>query len=193
MIDTVLKIIKDDVKAFLNLKMQTISNEEKICLAPITDQNNNPALTENTVCMNLVKIEEEKINTSYARKTEITKNNMVNLYNPPVHLYLYIIFVSNFSDYTEALKFISYIISFFQTKNVFTSTNTPALDPEMGKITMELYNQAFEEQSHMWGTFGTSYKPSVLYKLRMLTIQEAQIAGDSGVGTTIDHSLRGKS
>lgn len=186
MIDTALKIIKDEIQTFLRLKMKTDSSEEKIYLAPAVDENGKIPVNDNSVSMSLVKIEEDRVNTSYTRSSEITKNNKVHYYNPPVRLNLYVLFAATFSDYTEALKFVSYIISFFQSKNVFTPANTPALDPNFGRITMELYSQSLEEQNYLWAMLGSSYRPSVLYKLRMLTIQEGLISEQGAVAEEID-------
>ena len=77
MIDTVLKIIKDEVQTFLNLKMRTGGGEDKIHLAPLVDQNGKPVPNENTVSMNLVKIEEDRTNMSFARLSEVKNNNKV--------------------------------------------------------------------------------------------------------------------
>lgn len=176
MIDSVMKVLKEEVGTFLNLKMGPGGGEDKITLAPLVNEKGEATVVENSVAMTLVKIEEDRENRPFVKTTEVVENNKVYYYNPPVKLNLYILFTAFFNDYTESLKFISCIISFFQTKRSFTSANTPTLDPDAGKITLEIYNQSMQDDNYLWGMLGTSYRPSVLYKLKMLTIQEKQIS-----------------
>ncbi len=190
MIDSVLKVLKEDVGTFLNLKMNTSGSEDKISLAPVVNEKGDAAEIENSVAMSLVKIEEERENMAYVKTSQVVENNKVCYHNPPVKINLYILFTAFFNDYTESLKFISYIISFFQTKRVFTSSNTPGLAPEAGKITLEIYNQPLQDDNYLWGMLGTSYRPSVLYKLKMLTIQERQITAQGALVEEIDHMQR---
>ena len=57
---------------------------------------------------------------------------------------------------------------------MFTSENSPGLDPRIEKLIVELYSLSFEQQHHLWGILGAKYLPSVMYRVRMITIQEAQ-------------------
>ena len=56
--------------------------------------------------------------------------------NPPVAINLYVIFYTYFApnNYLEGLKFISGVISFFQSRSSFESHDTPYLPPEADKI-----------------------------------------------------------
>ena len=40
------------------------------------------------------------------------------------------------------------------------------------KLTMEIFNLPINELSHIWSGIGAKYVPSIIYKIRMLTIQE---------------------
>lgn len=175
MIDNVLDVIKEEIDTFMKLKMKD-NREQYIHLVPVLDQDGKPSVTENTICMSLVKIEEDKINMSNG--TQVAYSAKGPQYcNPPVKVNLYVLFSASTSDgqeknYKEALKRISRVIEFFQAKNVFTSANTPMLDHSVGKITSELFNMNIDEQNHLWSMLGGMYRPSVLYKLRALMIQE---------------------
>jgi hypothetical protein len=182
MIDNVLEVIKEEVDTFMKLKMKD-SREQYIHLAPVIDQEGKSSLSENTICMSLVKIEEDRINMSNGAQVEYTGNG-AQYYNPPVKLNLYILFSASSSDgqeknYKEALKRISRVIEFFQSKNVFTSANTALLDHTLGKITAELFNMNMEEQNNLWSMLGGMYRPSVMYIFRALVIQEkhARVGG----------------
>ena len=175
MIDNVMDVIKEEVDTFMKLKMRD-AKEQYIHLMPVIDQDGKPSISENTICMTLVQIEEDKINMSNGTQIEYNDNG-AQFYKAPVKLNLYILFSASSSDgqeknYKEALKRISRVIAFFQSKNVFTPSNTPRLDTAVGKLTVELFNMDLEEQNKLWSILGGIYRPSVLYKFRALLVQE---------------------
>ena len=175
MIDNVLEVIKEEVNTFFRLKMRD-TKEQYIHLVPVIDQEGKSSVNENTICMSLVKIEEDKINMSNGTQVEYTDSG-TQCYKAPVKLHLYVLFSASSSDgqeknYKEALKRISRVIAFFQSKNVFTSGNTPMLDTSVGKLSAELFNMTMEEQNNLWGMLGGIYRPSVLYKFRALPVRE---------------------
>jgi hypothetical protein len=91
---------------------------------------------------------------------------------PPIHLNLYVLFVARFSDYQQSLRYISLILQFFVIRRVLDHENTPALDAQIEKLTMELLTLPLSEQNNLWGVLRTSYQPSLLYKARMVVFQD---------------------
>ncbi len=125
----------------------------------------------NEVGITLVNIEEDRINR--ANDPYVKTSDGYTKVNPEIKLNLFVLFSSHFeSNYPEALKFISYVIRFFQSKSVFTTENTPSLDSEVKKLIVELHPMSFEQQNYLWGMVGGKYLPSVLYKFRLIVIQE---------------------
>ena len=193
MIDTVLDVIKEEIDTYLKLKMKD-SREQYIHLVPVIDQDGKSSISENTICMSLVKIEEDSMNMSNGMEVQYTDDG-VEYYNPPVKLNLYILFSASASDgqeknYKEALKRISLIVSFFQSRNVFTSANTPLLDYSVGKLTAELFNMNMEEQNNLWAMLGGTYRPSALYLFRALLIRDEQARGGGGPVLSKDFELK---
>ncbi len=175
MIDELLEIIKEEVDTFLKLKIND-RQDRYIHLSPVVDLEGKPPVNENSVCMSLIKIEEDRNNMSNGGQTERVGNEF-HSYNPPIKLNLVILFSAAYLDgqeknYLEGVKRLSLVVSFFQSKNVFTSQNTPRLDPAYGAIKADFYSLSMEEQNQLWGMLGGSYRPSVLYRLRALLIQE---------------------
>jgi len=185
MIDELLDIIKEEADTFLKLKMKD-TQEQYVKLVPIVDQDGKPAVVENSICMTLVKIEEDRDDIADSRYST-TSGNVVQYFNPPVKLNLYVLFSGTYIDgqeknYKEVLKRLSYLIAFFQSKNVFMSGNTPRMDPRFGRIAVDIINQTLEQQNNLWAMLGNLYRPSLLYRLRVLKLSEEQI---SAVGETI--------
>ena len=95
----------------------------------------------------------------------------------PVYLNLLLMFAANFAGghYREALKLLSATIGFFQARPVFDRANSPSLDERMEKLTVEIENLNTAELSNLWGVLGSRYLPSVLYRLRMVVMDEGQV------------------
>jgi hypothetical protein len=95
---------------------------------------------------------------------------------PPVHLNLLLMFAATFSgaNYPEALKFISQTIGFFQSRPVIDHQNTPDLDPRIDKLMLDIENLNTAELSNLWGILRGTYMPSILYRMRMVTIDSGQ-------------------
>jgi hypothetical protein len=97
----------------------------------------------------------------------------------PVFLNLLLMFAANFggNNYREALKLLSGTIGFFQAHPVFDGASSPGLDARFERLTLEIENLNTAELSNLWGILGSRYLPSVLYRLRVVTIDEGQVTG----------------
>ena len=126
----------------------------------------------------LVNIEREDVPTRTLQPIDAGQDR-VGVLQPPVHLSLMVMFAANFSGstYTEALKLIANTISFFQSRPVFNHSNTPALDDGIDQLSIEIENLGLSDLSNLWGVLGGRYVPSVLYRLRMITIDARRIEG----------------
>ena len=184
MIDKALTVLKDEVNAWLELKNGV--NEDKVVLSNVATEDGSWAIPEDKLGMSLVKIEEERVlkDQNLAHKNAEGK---VDYYNPDLKFNLYVLVTANFpngdtendnSKYVEGLKQLSYVISFFQQKHVFTNANTPVMadvDENLIKLIVELYYYSFEQQDNLWTVIGAKYLPSVLYKVRLVTFQEGAV------------------
>lgn len=130
--------------------------------------------TLNKLCLTLVNLEQETTlrNGATSRMQDVGNDLAYTYANPAVRLNLRVVLAANFGDYAESLKFLSAAIAFFQRKNVFTPQNTPALDQQIDKLIIELETVNAQEWSFLWGMLGTKCLPAVVYKVRMLTLQE---------------------
>jgi len=163
------------------LKNRFSLGEDKVLLSSIINQDGSLAITEpDKIVVTLVNIQEETVSSRY--------NTMENM-RRPINVNLYLLFSAYFNDknYPEALKFISAVISYFQANGVFNHSNSPNLDMNIEKLTFEIVNQDLQAQSYLWGTLGGKYLPSIMYKVRMITIQEGNIQTEytpiSGIGS----------
>ncbi len=196
MIFEVLQIITEEVNNFFNIEIE----EKPVSLdniAFIESETNDNQNTSNNVVLSLLHTEEEAtLKNILNHQIEGTK---VVYKNNKVHLNLYIMFSANRSDYTESLKSLSKIIEFFQSKRIFTQSNT-IFDREvdgMDKIkdfrfTVELFSPTFEEMNFIWGTLGGKQYPSVIYKASVLEIERDVTQSEGSLITEINGSLNHK-
>jgi hypothetical protein len=145
----------------------------------------------NKVVVTLINVEEEKT-LKNTRNYKITANETIYK-NPPLHLNLYILISSTSTVYDNALIYLSRVIKFFQGQNVFTPKNSP-LSSQPGsilddfKLIVDMYSPTFEEANFLWSTLGGKQLPSLIYKIRLVTVErdEPIIESTSSVITEIN-------
>jgi len=173
MIDTALEILREELNTFLCQKLNDPS--PKVVFSPLVDEDE---LTGNgMMTMTLLSIEEERALRDPS--PNVTIGNRTFVRNPDIRLNLYVMFTSfNKTHYEESLSRLSQTILFFQGKKVFTAENTPNLDENIESLFLDLHNLTTEQQNDLWGKFGVNYRPSVCYRIRLLTLQRNAISED---------------
>jgi len=168
MIYEALSCLTDEINEYFRNKLRI--SEDKVVLSGLISQDGTVAIQgENKVAITLVNVEKENSGgasgSSFVSKSGAT------------HVNLYVLFSAYFSsgNYPEALRFLSFIIAYFQYKNVFTPSNTPRLDKGIDKLVFEMASITPEQLNNVWGSLGAKYMPSVIYKMRMLTFDESII------------------
>ena len=186
MIRETLSFLRDQINSYLKNKLEIPQN--MVVLDNVISQSGELNATE--LGLSLINIEEEKIHKTQS-PYKIAGNGTVNLVNPEIKLNLYLLFIANFGtgNYEDALGALSHVIRFFQGRQVFTRQNAPTLNEHIEKLIIELVTLSFEQQNHLWGFIGAKYIPSVLYKVRLLsmadeaTLQEVHTL--SGINTNL--------
>lgn len=151
--------------------------EEIAVLSNIVEQDGSvPTLADNKLIISLVNIEHEtRVQTIPARNGGFSGVNPKHA--APIHLNLYVMFSANFAsgNYEEALKFLSHTITFFQKNPVFTRQSTPDLDPAISKLILDIENLNVKDLSSLWSVISSKYIPSILYRIRMVTIDSGDV------------------
>lgn len=185
MVDKAFKFIAEEINSYLKTKL-SFADSSKIVIDNIArlQDGGGAGGSTNKIILSLVNIEEDRLskNPDNFYKTD---DNRVVYKNSPIHLNLYALFSYNHGEndsettnhYEEALMYISYVVQFFQHRNVFTPGNSPALDPGIEKLLVDLNTLGFEQLNHLWAVLGGKYLPSVLYKMRMVVIDENLLSG----------------
>lgn len=187
MIDVAIHSVGEELNEFLRTKFSL--NEDRVIVSNLVNPDGSRAVKdENKVIITLAGIEHEKLATPKSG----------NIVSPggsqPVYLNLFLLFSAAFNERLnmEALKFVSAIIAFFQSKKVFTPQNCPGLPNSVEKLVFDIYNLDFREQSNLWSYLGAKYMPSIFYRVRMVMIDEGLITNEIPTVGGLDPEIGGK-
>ncbi|GAB2577791.1 Pvc16 family protein [Spirosoma areae] len=128
---------------------------------------------EDHIILTLINVEEENTLRNNYPVQQIGSSFVTQ--SPTLFLNLYLLFSANFVQYKEALKRIGYVIQFFQV-NKRIAMNDPAAGLPYD-VYFTMHNIGFENLNNLWTVLGGKYMPSVLYKARLVAVQETPPAG----------------
>lgn len=177
------QFLADELNKYFILKQVVSSDTPRVVLGNVaraydaeTPTGADPVI--NRAILSLVNIEEDRVSKQQENyvKTDIS----VKYKNPPLFLNLYMLVSVNRNNYAQSLTWLSHILQFFQFQNVFTRISHPSLDSRILKLIVELYSLNFEQVNHLWSTLGGKYLPSVMYKIRQVSLDEDLSVSESG-------------
>lgn len=164
-----LKYISNSLEFYLKNQLQL--NESVVLLNNIINQNGSiPIENQNKVIISLVEIEKEtqRFNSGYAKNTD-RLSSTIKEYN------LDVLITSNFEDYQESLKFLERSLYFFEENVVFDTKDRADLPLEIERLTLEKRNLNSAERQSLYISLGAKYKPSMVYKIRIISVNENAI------------------
>jgi len=174
MIDSAIKHLAAQLDQFLKSTLST--SENIVVVSNLVDSAGNPiADVNNKVAMFLCGLERDTV----AMRAGDGNTGRSFASGAPVFLNLYVMVAANFggATYPEALRFLSAAIGFFQRQPVFDRVSTPDLDPGIERLVLDMENLKPHESSNIWSLLGAKYIPSVLYRVRMVSIDGVAIRG----------------
>jgi len=175
MIAKALNFVTDELNSFL--ERNTPARKTMAKLSGLVTPDGVVSVAENnTLVISVVNIAEE---ASVANQPHITRqqNDLVKK-APPVYLNIYVLISALFNEdqYARGLEWLSLAIGFFQQNAHFNAAHT-AMPLGIDKLSFELVNLDVDNMSRFWGALGARYQPSVIYKMRMLTIDSEAVEG----------------
>jgi hypothetical protein len=172
MLDIALDFLAVEFNAYL-LRRTGTPTPFRVVPAAVLDDKGALAVASGTVALSIVNIEEERTIRQPLPTRVIAGGRELQL-QPELKLNLTLLFAARMVDYPTTLKALSQVLTFFQSHPAFSADNYPNLDPRIGKIVMELYSVGPETLNQLWAAIGAKYQPSVLYRARLVTIQDQE-------------------
>ena len=172
MLGSVLKFFKEELTAHFQLMGLAKSTVE----FPKSNDGNRESIDFVSDALNLLMVNLEEENTMrQSDPFRQEKNGRAFAALPEIRLNLYLLFVADRSDYLACMHQLSLVIRYFQARRVFTSSTVTKMPEGIEKLTMELVTLPFAQQNEIWNALRTSYKPSVLYKVRMIVFHPEEL------------------
>ncbi|HEX4915325.1 MAG TPA: DUF4255 domain-containing protein [Vicinamibacterales bacterium] len=169
MIDLALKFLVAELNGYL-LSRTGASGAD---LSRIVDDAGKIAIPASTLGVALVNIDEERVLKSHLPSTVLIDGRQV-LLQPELKLNLTIIVAANFTKYEDALRQLSWALTFFQAHPGFTRDRFPNLDPRIERFTVELYSLTFDQLNQLWSCNGGRQLPAVVYRVRLVAVQDVE-------------------
>lgn len=173
MLDRVLTFFANEINGYLHSQTSDVS--EIIVPSSIVDENGKYSSADDTVAINIINIEEESVLKQQLPEPSF-KNGQHVVLEPSLKLNLFIMFAANFKLYDQALKYISHILTYFQARRIFVPQQYPALSSSEGdtieRLAVELQGLNYDQLNQIWAYIGAKQLPSIVYKVRMICLQE---------------------
>lgn len=119
-------------------------------------------LENDKIILTLINVHQEHI------KANLSPTGGYSRSIPSLNLNLRVLLTAQCKDYKTSLKLLSSTLSFFQASPIFTPQNNPELNGFAERVSLEILNMDNQDLSSLWSMLGTTYQPSVIYKLRII-------------------------
>jgi hypothetical protein len=175
MINKALQFTSDTLDQFL--KNRFALDETRVIMNNLIDSDGRiPAVNKNKVVISLINVERETTKAFNVRNHQLSNGSYVNI-NPAERFNLDILVSANFDDYRETLKFLNAVVLFFQINTSLTVNSSSAIPKGLNKLEFDIEKLTYQQMHSLWTAMGAKYQPSVIYKMRLLTIQGFEAEG----------------
>lgn len=174
MIDQALNLTTDRLNGHLSARFS--APEDIVVLSPLTDADGKPAdAVRNRLALFVTNITEDALpRRGQSRGVSMTG---VTTEPAPLHLDIYTMLAASYETqiYAEGLKMLSAALMYFQSYPVLNPQNAPEMPDGLQQLSFEISNLRVEEMGQMWGNLGGRYVPSVMFKIRTVTLVSGAI------------------
>ncbi|MGQ8364216.1 DUF4255 domain-containing protein [Glaciecola sp. 1036] len=189
MLDSVLMFVMNELNGYL--KSKSALTDDVVKLGPIVDDSGKYALDKNSISLSLINVEQEAITKQQLPKTTYSQGKMLT-FAPELRVNLYVIFAARFDIYDQALKYMSHIMNFFQTRPLFTPDTYPELDTTLSRISLDLQSPNYDQLNQIWAFIGGKQLPSVYYKIRVVSLRDQESPNIGPPILTVNNEIHSK-
>ncbi|WP_295721229.1 DUF4255 domain-containing protein [Mucilaginibacter sp.] len=187
MLRTTFEFLSDELNAYIKRKDSTnFGNEDVVVVSSLMNPDGTFAVsTEGSdvskVILTLINLEEDRIADSQYNYQKI--DDRIQVINPPVNINAFVLFSVFANNYSTALRLLSYVMAFFQGRQVFDSDQYPQINAKVdadkpwqkvGRLLVTFHSTTFEQQNNLWAALGAKYMPNVIYKIRTISFVDSE-------------------
>lgn len=156
-----------------HLKNQFGLDEDRVRIGRLINQDGTiPAENNNKLVFSFVNLTQETIKAFSSNQMGFTSRGYQKN-QTPLYLNLEILVAAMFDDENESLKFLSGAVEFFHENAFLEKSAQPGMPENVDKITLEIVNLSLQDADAMWSAIGAKAMPSVLYKVRVISINSS--------------------
>ncbi|MCX2494516.1 DUF4255 domain-containing protein [Pedobacter sp. PF22-3] len=187
MINEALQFTCDTLDQFLKNRFGL--DEPKVIKNTLIDSNGSiPVVNQNKIVISLINVEKETTKPFNVRNHQLNNGSYANV-NPAERFNLDVLISANFDDYSETLKFLNAVILFFQVNAVLSANSSSSIPKGLNKLEFDIEKLNYQEMNNLWSAMGAKYQPSVIYKMRLITIQGFEADGFVGAVSVMDNQV----
>jgi hypothetical protein len=187
MLRTTFEFLSDELNAYIKRKDSTnFGNEDVVVVSSLMNPDGTFAVsTEGSdvskIILTLINLEEDRIADSQYNYQKV--NDRIQVINPPVNINAFVLFSVFANNYSTALRLLSYVMAFFQGRQVFDSDQYPQINAKVdadkpwqkvGRLLVTFHSTTFEQQNNLWAALGAKYMPNVIYKIRTISFIDSE-------------------
>jgi hypothetical protein len=180
MLRTALEFIESELNTFMIARDRDsyTSPIKPVLLTGLVKRDGSPQMEDRHIYISLTHLEEDRLENKRPVYVQNPANQKYQVLQPPVRLNAYVLFSAVKNDYPTALRDLSLVTLFFQRNTVFKSADYPNFNSNsrqktwqhVEEISFQIYSLNYEQQSYLWSSLGSKYTPSLLFKMRVLTM-----------------------
>ena len=172
MLDIALKFLSDELNTYFVTRTGSATGSNAVTVNPskVVDEAGKYAFAQDSLAATLINLEEERTVKSHLPE-HVYVNGQHVVKAPELKLNLYVMFAANFRQYDQALKYLAFLLTYFQVHSTFVPAEFAGLDSRIERLTLELQSPTLEQLNQIWAFLGGKHLPSVIYKLRMVILE----------------------
>jgi len=173
MIQSTLVFIKQKLDQYL-VNLFTLDENITVLNHLVNQDGSYPQKNKNKMVLTLINLDHGTDKQSKDAKLR-AQDNAIGKINPPTRLNIDLLFTASFDDYEQALKVLNATITFFQSNNSFNAKTAPDIPSGIKTLNFDIENISYLEIQNLWSAMGAKYQPSIIYKIRAVTVQNNDI------------------
>ena len=163
----------------------TGASEDKVVFLDGEQKTDSVSFRTDAVTLLLYRVEKETTLHLGDPFVRVANGRAAQKVKPDVGMNLYVLFVAKFKDYGQGLHYLSQVIRFFQSNNIFDRQSAPELGNEIAELALDLVTLTVQQENELWGLLRTYYLPSVAYRIRTIVfMDEAALPPGDAVATS---------
>jgi hypothetical protein len=173
MLDLTFKFLAAELNTYLMARTGSDFGQAEV--GRLVDDAGKWAVKEDHIGLALLSLEEERAAKGQLPEGTLLNGRYVTL-EPALRLNLYLVAAAHFKQYDVGLRYLSFVLTFFQSRPLFTPERFPAIDPRIERLAVDLFSPGFEQLNQIWAFIGGKQLPSAIYRLRLVALQDLEPA-----------------